>query len=124
MRSVTREYLKGDNSNTGVGALRMLRDLNLDLHEVFQLRDLNERLDVSEELTRKELEKIGQRVIAQEHDQMPKTCNKCGGKMEFTMQSIISKPVIGDMLVYECEKCGNAVEKFFEFPEEYVKRFS
>lgn len=81
-------------------------------------------MDVIEELVRKELEKIGQRVIAQEHDQMSKTDSKCGGKIEFTMQSIISKPVIGDMLVYEYEKCSNAVEKSFEFPEEYAKRFS
>ena len=65
-----------------------------------------------------------QRVIVQEHDQMPKTCNKCGGRMEYTMQSMISRPVMGDLLTYECVKCGYAVEKFFEFPEEYAKHFT
>lgn len=54
VRLSTMEYLKGDNSNARVGALRLLRDLNLDLFEVFQLRDVNERLDAIEELARKE----------------------------------------------------------------------
>jgi len=71
-----------------------------------------------------DLEKIQQRIIAQEHAQMPKTCGKCGGGMKFTMQSMISKPVMGDLLTYKCNKCGNTVERFFKFPEDYAKRFT
>ncbi len=73
---------------------------------------------------REELEKLQQRIIAHEHAQMPKTCSKCGGQMEFTMQSMVSKPVMGDLITYECKKCGNTVERFFEFPEDYAKRFT
>jgi len=42
----TLQYLKaGDNANAAVGALRLLRDLNLDFAELFITRDVLERLD-------------------------------------------------------------------------------
>ena len=71
-----------------------------------------------------EFTKLQERIIASEHSQMPKTCSKCGGKMEFAGQSIIAKPVMGDLLTYKCQSCGDTVEKFFEFPEEYTKHFT
>jgi ribosomal protein L44E len=73
---------------------------------------------------REELEEMQQRIIEQEHSQMPKTCSKCGGKMKFATQTMIAKPVMGDLLTYKCQSCGDAVEKFFEFPEEYTKYFT
>jgi hypothetical protein len=73
---------------------------------------------------REEFVKLQERIIASEHSQMPKTCSKCGGKMEFDGQSIISKPVMGDLLTYKCPSCSETVEKFFEFPEDYAKHFT
>jgi len=73
---------------------------------------------------REDLEKLQKSVIAQEHRQMPKTCCKCGGRMQFATQTMIAQPIMGDLLTYKCEKCGNVVEKFFEFPEEYAKHFT
>jgi hypothetical protein len=71
-----------------------------------------------------EFTKLQERIIASEHSQMPKTCSKCGGKMEFSGQAIIAKPVMGDLLTYKCQSCGDTVEKFFEFPEDYAKHFT
>jgi DNA-directed RNA polymerase subunit RPC12/RpoP len=58
-------------------------------------------------------------VIAREHEQMPKVCPKCGGPMFFEMQYLQTEPKVGDVLIYRCMKCGERVEKFFEFPEWY-----
>ncbi|MEM2506015.1 MAG: hypothetical protein QXF61_03090 [Nitrososphaeria archaeon] len=43
--------------------------------------------------------------------------------MVFERQYLIVEPKPGDMLVYKCEKCGEVVGKFFEFPEEYACYF-
>ena len=45
------EYLKADNSNAKIGALRLLRDLNKDLYEMVSLHDLIIRVDRIEEKT-------------------------------------------------------------------------
>lgn len=45
------EYLKADNSNARIGALRLLRDLNKDLYEMVSLHDLIIRVDRIEEKT-------------------------------------------------------------------------
>ncbi|UCG45295.1 MAG: hypothetical protein JSV58_00485 [Candidatus Bathyarchaeota archaeon] len=71
----------------------------------------------------KERERTRQQVIRSEHSQMPKTCDQCGGKMEFTSQSLTSDPALGDILVYECTECGNVIERFFKFPGEYARFF-
>ncbi|GAF76748.1 unnamed protein product, partial [marine sediment metagenome] len=44
-RMVVREYMKADNSNAAIGALRLLRDLNLDFSELIVTRDALERIE-------------------------------------------------------------------------------
>jgi hypothetical protein len=39
------EFLKADNSNAKIGALRLLRDLNMDLIELVSLHDVSQRLE-------------------------------------------------------------------------------
>jgi len=63
------------------------------------------------------------KIVAKEHAAMPKICPECGGEMEFFRQQLVIKPKPGDILIYRCKKCGKAVKKFFEFPEEYAKFF-
>lgn len=67
--------------------------------------------------------KKAMKIVANEHSQMPKTCNSCGGNMKFVWQELFLGPEPGDVLVYECEKCGKRVEKFFKFPSEYLSYF-
>lgn len=43
------EYLKADNSNAKIGALRLLRDLNRDFYEMVSIHDLIIRVDRIEE---------------------------------------------------------------------------
>jgi hypothetical protein len=40
-----KEYLTGDNSNARIGALRLLRDLNLDLEKMVVTKDLIRRVE-------------------------------------------------------------------------------
>ena len=49
------EYLRADNSNARVGALRLLRDLNRDLYNMNVTPDIMERLERIEELAQKEV---------------------------------------------------------------------
>jgi transcriptional antiterminator len=44
-RLSTLEFLQADNSNAKIGALRLLRDLNMDLIELVSLHDVNVRLE-------------------------------------------------------------------------------
>lgn len=48
-RLALKEYLQADNSNARVGALRLLRDLNLDFIELLAFNDLASRLESLEE---------------------------------------------------------------------------
>jgi len=64
------------------------------------------------------------KVVTSEHDQMPKTCPKCGGEMRFKFQRlIIEEDFIGDELTYKCETCGYEITKRFPFPPNYAKYF-
>jgi hypothetical protein len=47
-RMAVMEYLKGDNSSARIGALRLLRDLNLDFVEMITLKDTRERVAAME----------------------------------------------------------------------------
>ncbi|MEM1513010.1 MAG: hypothetical protein QXW47_05590 [Candidatus Jordarchaeales archaeon] len=67
--------------------------------------------------------RIGRHVVESEHKQMPRVCPRCGGKMIFKLQSLVKEPEPGDVLVYECDTCGEKVERFFAFPEEYARYF-
>jgi len=68
--------------------------------------------------------KIMRRVIAREHSQMPRTCDSCGGDMEFERQFLLTSPErTGDLLIYRCKKCNKTIKKFFEFPKEYARHF-
>jgi hypothetical protein len=71
----------------------------------------------------KEFLRLAFAIVEQEHAQMPKVCSICGGKMEPSWQALVDKPKPGDILAYKCRRCGNVVEKFFEFPEEYARFF-
>ncbi len=66
---------------------------------------------------------LGIAIVRKEHESMPRVCPECGGEMEFTGQSLIVGDKPGDVLIYECSKCGHRVEKFFPFPPEYAKYF-
>ena len=48
-RLASLEYLKGDNSNAKIGALRLLRDLNKDFHEMIVTKNVIVRLENLEE---------------------------------------------------------------------------
>jgi hypothetical protein len=50
-RLASLEYLKGDNSAARIGALRLLRDLNLDLIELMSLHDVMQRIEQLENST-------------------------------------------------------------------------
>jgi uncharacterized protein with PIN domain len=67
--------------------------------------------------------KDAMKVVQDEHEQMPKLCEECGGKMEFVLQALVREPVPGDSIRYECEDCEHSVVKFFPFSEHYAKRF-
>jgi hypothetical protein len=47
-RLATLEYLKGDNSNAKIGALRLLRDVNLDMADLLENYDYERRLQALE----------------------------------------------------------------------------
>jgi hypothetical protein len=51
-RFATLEYLKGDNSAARIGALRLIRNLNLDLNEMLVTQDLITRVEQLEEMSR------------------------------------------------------------------------
>ena len=63
------------------------------------------------------------RVVHEEHEQMPKICEKCGGKMSFLSQGLRADEEPGDYMTYGCMECETTVTKFFPFPEEYAKVF-
>jgi hypothetical protein len=48
-KMTVREYLQGDNSSARVGALRLLRELNLDFYELSVSSDIMTRLERLEE---------------------------------------------------------------------------
>ena len=58
------EYLKGDNSNARIGALRLLRDLNKDFHEMIVPRHIirTTKSEVKIEHTEREIQDILQRL--------------------------------------------------------------
>ncbi len=66
---------------------------------------------------------IASQVVENEHRQMTKVCPRCGGRMSFKLQELVGEPVPGDRLTYECEACGEKVQRFFPFPENYAKYF-
>ena len=51
-RLAMKEYLTGDNSAARIGALRLIRELNLDLNEMLVTRDLIARVERLENQTR------------------------------------------------------------------------
>lgn len=53
-RMAVMEYLRCDNSSAKIGALRLLRELNLDLQEMIVTRDLQERVKRLEEEAEKQ----------------------------------------------------------------------
>lgn len=63
------------------------------------------------------------KVISREYAEMPRTCRSCGRNMVFAEQHLVVEPKPGDLLIYRCERCGDTVEKLFEFPEEYARYF-
>ncbi|MBS7287786.1 MAG: zinc ribbon domain-containing protein [Candidatus Freyarchaeota archaeon] len=77
------------------------------------------------DLTPEEFEAFVQsalRVARSEHEQMPRFCPRCGGRMIFKLQRLVMEPP-GDVLIYVCEVCGEEVSKFFPFPEDHAKYF-
>jgi len=67
---------------------------------------------------------VGQKVVHDEHEQMRKPCEKCGGKTYWVGQALMVDPESGesgDFITYGCIECDARVTKFFPFPKEYAQ---
>lgn len=71
-------------------------------------------------MNKQDVDKIAN-LVKDEHAQMPKTCEHCGGHMKTGWQHIVMDDDgrMGDMITYSCVDCKESVTKHFYFPEDY-----